>query len=114
MVWGDSAAAQRWGGGQDPTPGRGLVRGRMGPAMVLEQSEKDASQRSGGCCGEVAPEQELTAFLHLTPPTPNLRAELESHLWVPLDDPSGHGSWWWSVPFLTPMTPDPTLLRMWG
>lgn len=66
MVWGDSAAAQRWGGGQDPTPGRGLVRGRMGPAMVLEQSEQDASQRSGGCCGEVAPEQELTAFLHLT------------------------------------------------
>lgn len=51
MVWGDSAAAQRWGGGQDPTPGRGLVRGRMGPAMVLEESEKDASQRSGSWGG---------------------------------------------------------------
>lgn len=56
--------------------------------MVLEQSGKEASQRSGGWCREVAAAQELPALF-----LPSSRAWLESHLWVPLEA----SSWAWQL-----------------
>lgn len=77
------------------------VGGRMGLATVLEPSGNDASQSSGGWCREVVPEQEIPAQ------GPGW------HLWVPLEA----SSWAWQLVVSSspnPMTPDPTLLRMWG
>ena len=94
-----------WGAGSQPWKKSG--QGQDGPCVQREPSEKDACLGAWGRVQGLVWEREL--------PVLSLSAALvwlESHLWVPLEA----SSWSWQLAVSpcppSPMTPDPTLLRM--
>lgn len=80
-----------WGAGSHP--GKRPGQGQDGPCHGAGAKRKRCFSEVWGLLRGGGARARTYRLPPSHPPTPNLRAELESHLWVPLEDPSGHGSW---------------------